>query len=94
MLPRVCLLVDEQVRQGPSQFLCAIVLIFNRLSLLSVLLRGRLVGQCKCGWHRLNGHHLHEDLLRVLQSLVERLVSDLQVQIILSAQGHRLHFLL
>jgi len=67
--------------------------LFDFLSRLFWVLNG-LVGQGKCWRHRLDRHHLDQDFLRILQSLVQRLVCDLKVYIILCTQWHLLHFLL
>ena len=64
-IPRV--LVDKLVRLTSNDEAIVLVVGHNRLaSLLSLLIT---IVQSERGWHRLRGHHLHENLLRILQSL-------------------------
>ena len=96
MLPRVTLLVvTKQIRQSAAQFLSAsVVLNLSDYLFLLNFFRLSLASQGKSGWHRLHRHHLYEDLLGVLEPLVKRLIRDLQINIVLRTQRHRLHFLL
>ena len=53
-----------------------------------------LVSEAECRRHRGYRHHLHENLLGILEALKERLVSLLKVHVLLGTQGHLLHLLL
>jgi len=46
------------------------------------------------GRHRRYRHHLHKDLLGVLEALEKRFISLLEVHVVLGAQRHLFHLLL
>jgi len=68
-----------------------LLLLFGNLSTDSFC---SLVRQGERLRHGGNRHHLNEDLLCILEAFEQRLVSLLEVHIVLCAQRHLLHLLL